>query len=141
MARLVEEVPARDLHVVYFNRLTQEPLAVWSELVEFLGISAAFTPDFVSRNVSDKMYRSAPLHRLAQRPPSSLTRPVGRLRQWSRVTDAPLVARVKRAMWKHLPKPMVSDEGRREVTEYLRDDLALLGETLRIDLSGWAGSR
>nr|MBA2558563.1 hypothetical protein [Propionibacteriales bacterium] len=138
MQRLLTTAPRQDVHVVYLDRLVKEPGSTWHDLATFLRLSAQFTPDFEAHNPSDKMYRSPVLRRLTHRPPGLVAGPVRRLRQWSRTTDHAWVAQAKRSMWRREPRPLITEETRREVATELRDDVGLLAEVLKTDLSHWA---
>ncbi len=131
LGRILASVPATDVHVVVFDDLVADPAAVYGGLIAFLGLSDFRPPTFQQYNVSSKMYRSPTLRRLTHRPPRVLASPVRRLRQFSRTTESGLVAQVKKAMWRPEPPPSVCPDVRREVAEYLRDDMALLRELLR----------
>lgn len=137
LARLLRTVPATDVHTVCFDDLVSDPAGVYAAMLAFLGLPDRHLATFQPHNVSDKMYRSPVLRRLTHRPPALLAAPVRRFRQFSRTTDSALVRRAKRAMWRSEPRPSVPTDVRLEVAEYLRDDIALLGELLRTDLSHW----
>ena len=136
MERLLNNVPREHVHVIFLDDLGKDPLAVWRELTAFLGVSA-FTPSFSVLNASDKMYRWAALRRLVHRPPTPLAGPVRNLRRWSQTTKNAWVGRCKATLWRPAPKPRINEALRREIAEYLADDVALLSRLLQTDLSHW----
>ncbi len=137
MERLLSLVPEEDVHVILFESLVQRPAPTWRELLSFAQLPASFVPDFAVRNASDKMYRSRLLRQLTHRPPRALDGPVRQLRQWSRTTNSSVVSKLKRSMWRGEERPAITQETRRRVRSDLRDDIELLSQLLRIDLSQW----
>ncbi|CAN5138707.1 hypothetical protein BH20ACT5_BH20ACT5_07860 [soil metagenome] len=135
--RLLTHVSREQVHVVLFDDLRTDPGGTWAALTGFLGLPAQPQPAFDRLNASTKTYRSAVLRRLTHRPPSVLSAPVNRLRQWSRTTPNRLVAAAKAQMGRAEAAPTVSPAVRAEVADYLASDTTLLGRLLGRDLTRW----
>lgn len=135
--RLLETVPRERVHVVLFDELARDPSGTWLDLTTFLGIDALPEPSFDVHNASNKAARWAALRRLTHRPPAALDAPVRRLRQWSRTTTNPLVARAKARMWRPAATPRVAEETRAEVAAHFRPDVDKLAALLHRDLTQW----
>lgn len=136
--RLLATIPRTQVHAVVFEDLVARPADVWTALARFLDLSTDTESDFAAHNASDKMFRSPLLRRLTHRPPNWVAGPVRRLRQWSRTTQSPLVARAKQRMWRPEQPPAVSADVRAELTRHFRDDVIKLEQLLGVDLSRWS---
>jgi len=141
VSRLLSVVPRGRVHVIDFDSLRTDPGRVWSQLTSFLDIDENPVPSFTAYNVSAKMYRFPRVRRLTHRPPDALAVPIRRLRQWSRTTRMPAVAKVKKKMWRPESKPKISPGTRAEVAEYFSSDVELLAELVETDPSGWENGR
>ncbi len=135
--RLLDVVPREQVHFVVLDDLAEDPSAVWAAVVDFCGLDRRFVPEFGVLNPSTKTYRSAAVHRATHRPPGALAPAVAALRQWSRTSRLPVVHRLKDQLYKPAPPPTAPPEVRRELTEYFRPDVELLGRLLGRDLGAW----
>jgi hypothetical protein len=135
--RLLRVVPRERVHIAVLDDLARDPAGTWSSLASYVGIDAAQLPALTAANPSDKAPRWPVVRRLTHRPPALLEPGVRRLRQWSRTTQLPGVAAVKRQMWRPEQRPEVALPERRELADFFKADVGLLSEVLRRDLSHW----
>ncbi len=137
-ARLMEAAGRERVHVVVFDDLVADPSRTYRQVLEFLGVDASHAPEFGQRNPSDKTYRSAVVRRLTHRPPRPLSPFVRRLRQWARTSDSPVVAALKRSLWRAHEPPSVDPAFRRELHAHFAEDVAMLEHLLnrRLDAGG-----
>ncbi len=133
--RLLSVAPRSSVHFALYRDLKHRPLELWKQLCLFLDMDDEPRPEFAVFNASNKNYRSKVLRRLTHRPPPPLARPVRSLRQWSRATHDPRVARAKQLLWQPAPRPAVPTELRQEVAAYLEPDLHRLQQLLDVYLS------
>ena len=135
--RLLTLVDPADVHFVWLDDLAANPESTWNQLTDFAGLTRTELAAAELHNPSTKTYRFRSVRRLTHRPPVALAGPTRRLRQWSRTTDSAVVARLKRTLWRPAPRPTASAEIRAQVADYLKADIALLGDLLGRDLSSW----
>lgn len=141
VSRLLSVITRQQLHVVSFDALSRDPRAVWSDLTEFLDVAQEPVPTFKKYNASDKMYRFPRLRRFTHRPPAALGGPMAHIRQWSRTTPLPIVARLKDQMWRPAEKPSITPAAKAEVAAHFREDVRLLGRQLSVDVSRWSSEQ
>jgi hypothetical protein len=138
LERLLRVVPRERVHPVVFDDLVRDSERTWQALASFVGIDPNHVPSFAAANASDKAARWPALRRLTHRPPPTLEPGARRLRQWSRTTRTPGVAKVKRRMWRPESRPAVGLRERRELAEHFKADVELLSEIIRRDFTHWA---
>lgn len=138
--RLLAVVPRGQVHVVVLDDLALDPQPVFRQVLDFCGLDGDFAPDFGVANPSNKIYRSAGFHRLTHRPPAALAPAMTQFRQWSRTTRIPGAHRLKDTMYRPAPPPSVPAEVRREVADFFRSDVELLGSLVGRDLSAWTAA-
>jgi hypothetical protein len=140
LSRVLDLVARDAVHVIVFDDLAADPMAVWRGLVEFVGLDGSWAPDFEVRNASNKAYRSTVLRHLTHRPPRALDPAMRRLRTWSRTTRTPGVKALKSRMWRAESRPGITDAVRGSIVEQLGADVELLGRLLDRDLTQWTAS-
>ncbi len=135
---LLDVAPRESVHFVRFETLAGDPGRVWHSLTNFLGLSEDPIPDWAIHNPSTRTYRSNTMHRLIYRPPKLLANPMRRLRHTSLRSSNPVIRRIKHSLWwREQAKPRVPESTKAELRAYFADDVRLLGELLKTDLSSW----
>lgn len=123
----------RQIEVYLFDDLTASPLALMRNLFQFLEVDATFVPDVSLRHnaagVPSNWYWRLLLTK------STLTRTLRRLLPAGVRHHALEVQAAARS--RHLVKPQLSLELRRELTEFYRPDILKLEDLIQRDLSGW----
>ena len=125
------QFPADQFRVYLYEDWDREPERVWAELMPFLGLDAAYTPDFrqryneagLARPGYERLWQGAGRLKQVLRPfmPRRARRFLGRpLRQWA------------------LQRPTLDAELRQALTtRYFRDDILALQAEIGRDLSSW----
>ena len=136
VARLHESVPSDQLLVIPIDDLRADPGAVYRRALGFLDVPddgrASFPP--VNQN---KAHRAKALARLTQRPPRQLMRAAQGVKRTIGVERLGVLDRVRARNRVVRGRGSVDPAFRSELTAYYRDDVALLGDLLGRDLSGW----
>jgi hypothetical protein len=123
----------RQIEVYLFDDLAANPLALMRKLFGFLEVDAAFAPDVSLRHNAAGLPRNRCWQLLLTK--NTLTRTLRRLlpagaRHYAlEIQDA---ARSRR-----LAKPKLSEELRRELNEFYRDDILKLQDLIQRDLRSW----
>lgn len=140
VSRLLDVVDRSHVHFIRFEDLRDDPAKVWAELTGFLHLPADPAPSFEVHNASTRTFRSPTLHRLRNRPPALLARPVRRLRQMSLRSDH-LKGLKKSLWWREQSKPHVTAEMKAALSAHFASDVALLGRLIDHDLATWANAQ
>ncbi|MEO6256479.1 MAG: sulfotransferase [Sphingomicrobium sp.] len=140
--------------IAVFDDLAADPSAVYRSVLEFVGLPDDDRQDFAPQRAS-RGYKSGRLQRLLKRPPKamrsyfageqyrqrvkSLDRPDGIS---SRVATAILAARKRVLRWNITDAPpiVVEEAVRKNIREFLKDDVERLSRLIGRDLSHWLGN-
>jgi hypothetical protein len=123
----------RQIEVYLFDDLAANPLALMLKLFGFLEVDATFAPDVSLRHNA----AGSPENRFWQLlvTKNSFTRMLRKLLPaWARPHALSIQDAAQR---KHLVKAKLSDELRRELTGFYRDDILKLQDLIQRDLSPW----
>ena len=134
--RLFATVPREQVKVIVFDDFRRDPLGVWREVLDFAGLPDDGRTEFPVVN-ANKRHRNATIARFSQRPPAPLvaaSRLVKRLTGRSRLGVLRWLKDRNRTVGE---RTAISPEFTRELEDYFRDDVALLGRLLDRDFSAW----
>ena len=137
LERLFSIVPRDRVLVLVLDDFRQNPRREYLKTLEFLGVPDDGRTSFPVENPA-KERRSADLNlhlrrvaKWAFRARRSLGIPVAR--------STGILKLISRLNTRHRPRPPMSDECRRELTDFLRPDIKRLGALLDRDFSHWLG--
>lgn len=136
VGRLMEAVPAERLKVIVFDDFRADAGRVYRETLEFLSLPDDGRTEFPRIN-EHKMHRAETVARLTQRPPRAMViaaRALKRLTGRQRLNILPWLRARNRVV---AERQAISPEFAQELREYFAEDVALLGDLLDRDLSGW----
>jgi hypothetical protein len=123
------------IHFIIFDDLVADPLSVYRETLQFLGVDASFVPDLSVYN-PNRRARSGRIQGALFNPPRPLRGAVGRLRGSAtahRLRDALVGLNSRRAERQPMDPAL-----RRALTTELAPQVAELGELIGRDLSAWS---
>ena len=135
--RLQQQVPAVRVHVVVFDDLQRDAGEAYRSVLNFLELPDDGRREFPRMN-ANRQNRLAVLQRMMRRPPSWLKSfktwvryCLGdqRYRQWTRAYLS--------TMTREYQSPPLPHEFRKELTQWLEDDMQHLGQRIGRDLSSW----
>lgn len=109
----LEQYPADRIRVIDMNRIRREPVAVTTELLEWVGLDPAFDEAVVGRRVHDSRNKIAP-------------NALGRLFWSNKKMRRKLRSRVPWLVGRPIVTPEWLPEDRQRVADYLADDVAAL---------------
>lgn len=130
-------IPAGQLKVFVYDDFARDTAKIYHEAVDFLGLAEHDRTAFPVNN-SAKVHRSNVLAHFLIRPPKMLL-PAYRLTKnvaWG-LGIHKLRSSVLFAFTDFAPRKPLPLEFRRELAEYFRDDVRLLGQLLNRDFSNW----
>ncbi len=122
------------VHVIIFDDFKADAPAVYSRVLEFLGVDPTFRPSFSVVN-PNKVARSESLLRLVKYPPARLQKLARSVLPHRALTG--LRRTVTRTLTRHAPRPPMSPHLRRQLQQELRDDVERLSSLLDRDLTVW----
>lgn len=122
--------PREQIRVYLFDDLKADPVGLFRDLFQFIGVSPDFTPDMSIRLNRSGVIRNPVIRKLwnLSSPVRSRTRPFlpDRMRR-----------RAYQAVVRNLEKPPYDPALRRRVVELYRDEIVRLQELIGRDLTGW----
>jgi hypothetical protein len=125
--RLKSRVPDERIHLIFLEDMKENPASVYRGILNFLGLSP-FEPEF--RRVNEAQIRRSPLIR-------KLVRKAGSVKRSLHINHSfGALDRVEK--WNRKPHRWQSDPEMTSVLcSYFKDDIRLLGELTKRDLSHW----
>jgi hypothetical protein len=132
ITRYLNEFPATQIHISFYEELERAPGLLLSQLFSFLGVDPTFVADLSLRHTEPRIQR--------------LRRTVYFLKQWHiwpylrRAVPSPLVTRLQSLMLRPRAALTMDAADRAFLTDYYRDDIGKLAKLLNRDLSAWLDS-
>jgi Sulfotransferase family len=137
LAELIQIVGRDRVKAIVFDDFTSAPLAVYREVLDFLGLEHDDRTEIARMN-GTKAYRSPLIQRLLMRPPSVARLIVPRTVGPSQPNFAGrLVKRLRKANVVRTHWQPIGAHMRQELVDCFRDDVDLLGRLLSRDLGHW----
>lgn len=127
--RFLDHFPQEQLKVILHDEIKRDPAAVTARLLHDLGLPPQLDSMAIERRVNDS---TSPLVPLALR---RLPAPVKRLA--APLRGNPLFERARRLIARPVHYPPLSDDTRRRLADFYRDDIDELARTLGRDLDVW----
>jgi sulfotransferase family protein len=122
LERVVAFYPRSSLHVILFEDLRDDPVAVYRAVCRFVGVDDEVVPEELGRQFGGFVrFRSLRVRALQPRMPKALSRVVGRFNA------------------ERVGYPPMPDDVRRELTERFEPEVAALSSWLSRDVSAWSG--
>jgi hypothetical protein len=122
-----------NVHVIIYDDLRDDSVAVYQDTLRFLRVHLGFTPQFVILGANERV-RNIRLQRTLARPPRAL-------RHLSALVPSRLRSRIRRALFncnlEVRPRPPMDLELRRRLQREFEPKVAQLGNLLGRDLSAW----
>ena len=131
LARWLQYFPRERIHVAIYDDFTRDPVAFLRAIFQFLGVDAAFKPDFSRRYMEARVARSANTSRILRI--AGLAALARRMPRKLRSALRPLVYRPRQTM-------QMEPEDRERLAEWYSGDLYRLSRLLGQDFSGWLDS-
>jgi len=128
LARWLQYFPRERIHVALYDDFKRDPATFMRTIFRFLGVDAAFRPDFSRRYMEARVPRSANAGRMLRIP--GFVALARRMPRKLRSALRPLVYRPRRAM-------QMEPKDRERLVEWYRSDLYRLSRLLGQDFSGW----
>ncbi len=130
LLRYFDLFPRERIHVFLFDELKREPRRVMAEIYRFLGVDAAFTPDFATPYNTGGL----PANRLLERA-FNLRALKNAVEPW---LPKPVMNGLRRIRASNLQKaPDLPAELRTRLAEHFRDDIARTSTLIGRPLDGW----
>jgi hypothetical protein len=129
LARYLSLFDRSQLHIIRFEALARDPLAVAQELYGFLGVAADFAPGVEKVSNPGGLPKNRLLHRILA---DKRVMDFGKRYLPERWLDA-----AKKVRNDNLEKQRMSPEDRAAALAVLRDDILRTGDLARLDLSAW----
>jgi sulfotransferase family protein len=137
LAELIQIAGRDRVKAIVFDDFTSAPLAVYWEVLDFLGLEHDERTEIARMNAT-KAYRSPLIQRLLMRPPRVARLIVPRTVGPSRPNFAGrLVKRLRKANVVRTHWQPIGTHMRQEIVDCVRDDVDLLGRLLNRDLGHW----
>ncbi|MCW4463441.1 sulfotransferase domain-containing protein [Sphingomonas sp. BT-65] len=127
--RFLDHFPQEQLEIILHDEIKRDPAAVTANLLRMLGLPPRIDGEAIERRVNDG---ASPVVPLALR---RLPAPVKRLADPLR--GNPLFERARRMIARPVHYPPLTDDTRRRLADFYRDDVEQLGRTLGRDLGAW----
>lgn len=127
--RFLDYFPQAQLKVILHDEIKHDPAAVTAEVLTTLGLPPRVESEQIERRVNDG---ASPLVPLAlRRLPAPMKRLAAPLR------GNPLFESARRLIARPVDYPPLSDDTRRRLADFYRDDIGQLARTLDRDLDAW----
>lgn len=133
--RYLDAFGHRQVTVILYDDFVSDTPRAYADLLRFLGVDDAFQPDFVQVNES-KLPRNRSLQALVVRPPAPFDRLVPLVRRLGAAHK--LRAALLAVNSRPEPRPAMSADLRRRLTDELAPEVARLGGLIGRDLSAWS---
>jgi hypothetical protein len=133
--RYLDAFDPSQVHVILYEDFVADTPGAYAGLLRFLGVDDGFCPDFVQVNES-KLPRNRSLQALVVRPPAPFNRLVPLVRRFG--VAHRLRAAVLSVNSRPEPRPSMSPELRRRLTDELAPQVARLGGLIGRDLTAWS---
>jgi hypothetical protein len=132
--RYLDVFGAGGVHIIIYDDFSADPAGSYRQTLEFLGVDAAFEPDFSIVNRS-KGARSRWLQQLIYAP--AFVRASARL---PKPVNHAIRRSLKRINFKEQPRPALDPELQAQLTVEMADDVRQLERIIGRDLSSWTGA-
>lgn len=136
IVRLYKIVPSENIKILIYDDFREETEKTYQECLRFIGASSDHVPSFRVIN-SNKQVRSRLVRTWLQDPPPWLSAPFKRTLPLSKRNAIKMT--VKNLNTRYLPRKEMSEDTRRELQSFYREDVEKLGDLLGRDLTQWAG--
>ena len=136
--RLLSIFPSSQVKLILYDDFATSPRQVYDEVIEFLGVPRDDRDEFPRIN-ENKRARLAWLRDFSRRPPPVLRRAFRGMKR--AMGEKGLTAAKKKIVAMNtvrVRRPPLSPSFRAELVESFRDEVALLSQILKRDLSSWA---
>jgi hypothetical protein len=136
LRRVHEHLPREQVKVLVMDDLKADTGAVYREALAFLGVPDDGRTEFPRVN-ENKVHQRPAVARFTQRPPAPLVAVAKGVKRVAGIERLGVLDRVRRTNRQVTRREEISPEFAERLRAYFRDDVALLGDLIGRDLSGW----
>jgi hypothetical protein len=127
--RYLDHFPRDQIGIWLYEEAKTRPREFMREVLEFLGVDDAFTPD------TSKRYNQPHIARMVK--PNQILRRVGLWQMFKRFTPAPIKSFVRNAVYRPIGSVTMRPADRALMLDFYRNDIHRLEGILGRDLSAW----